>query len=86
VKFGSTGAEGGDVSQGGQIDVAELALLRRFRAECHPDAEAALLAGSRARAEGVTGSDHDVILLFRALPNGSEAPVPAVGAVKQFSL
>ena len=37
-----------------------------FVARCHPDAEAALLAGSRSR-----GTDYDVILLFGELPNGA---------------
>jgi len=43
-------------------------MARRFVAQCHPNAEAALLAGSRSRGEGAAGSDHDVILLFRELP------------------
>jgi|SRR5271163_2544908 len=48
-----------------------LALVRRFVAQCYPDAEATLLAGSRSRGEGAAGSDHDVILLFRELPDGA---------------
>jgi hypothetical protein len=31
---------------------SSLALVRRYMAECHPDAEVALLAGSRSRGEG----------------------------------
>jgi hypothetical protein len=37
----------------------------------HPDAEAALLAGSRSSGEPVAGSDHDVVLLFRELASGA---------------
>jgi hypothetical protein len=48
-----------------------LALVRRFVLQCHPDAEAALMAGSRSRGEGAAGSDYDVILLFRELPAGA---------------
>ena len=46
-------------------------LVRRFVARCYPDAEVALLAGSRSRGEGTAGSDHDVILLFRELSGGA---------------
>lgn len=48
-----------------------LQLVRRFVAQRHPTAEAALLAGSRARGSGTAGSDHDVVLLFASLPNGA---------------
>jgi hypothetical protein len=48
-----------------------LALVRRFVAQHHPDAKAALLAGSRSRGGGVPGSDYDVILLFSEVPNGA---------------
>jgi hypothetical protein len=48
-----------------------LQLVRRFATQCHPTAEAALLAGSRARRSGATDSDHDVVLLFPSLPNGA---------------
>ncbi|HYD38669.1 MAG TPA: nucleotidyltransferase domain-containing protein, partial [Allosphingosinicella sp.] len=52
--------------------VAEaIAFARRFVAERYPAAEAALLAGSRARGEGRPGSDYDVFLLFHALPEGA---------------
>lgn len=54
-----------------QIAADALALVRRFVAQCYPDAEEALLAGSRSRGEGTAGSDHDVILLFRELPGGA---------------
>jgi len=48
-----------------------LALAGRFVTQRHPDAEAALLAGSRSRGQATAGSDHDVILLFRELPDGA---------------
>lgn len=48
-----------------------IAFARRFVASRHPSAEAALLAGSRARGEGRPGSDYDLFLLFRALPEGA---------------
>jgi len=48
-----------------------LALARRFVTACHPQAEAALLAGSRARGEGGPHSDYDVFLLFRHLAEGA---------------
>ena len=54
-----------------RADADALALVRRFVARCHPDAEAALLAGSRSRGRGAPGSDYDVILLFGELPNGA---------------
>jgi hypothetical protein len=50
---------------------SSLQLVRRFATQCHPIAEAALLAGSRARGSGTTDSDHDVVLLFPSLPNGA---------------
>jgi hypothetical protein len=46
-------------------------LVRRFVVQRHPTAEAALLAGSRARGSGTAGSDYDVVLLFPLLPNGA---------------
>jgi hypothetical protein len=48
-----------------------LAFARRFVASRYPAAQAALLAGSRARGEARPGSDYDVFLLFRALPEGA---------------
>ena len=54
-----------------RADAYALALVRRFVARCHPDAEAALLAGSRSCGRGAPGSDYDVILLFGELPNGA---------------
>ena len=54
-----------------RADADALALVRRFVTRCHPDAEAALLAGSRSRGRGAPGSDYDVILLFGELPNGA---------------
>lgn len=54
-----------------RADADALALVRRFVARCHPDAEAGLLAGSRSRGRGAPGSDYDVILLFGELPNGA---------------
>ncbi len=54
-----------------QTTSASLLLVRRFVSQCHPNAEAALFAGSRSRGEGATGSDCDVILLFRKLPHGA---------------
>jgi hypothetical protein len=50
---------------------SSLQLVRRFVTQCHPTAEAALLAGSRARRSGAASSDHDVVLLFASLPNGA---------------
>jgi hypothetical protein len=50
---------------------SSLQLVRRFVTQCHPTAEAALLAGSRARRSGAADSDHDVVLLFPSLPNGA---------------
>jgi hypothetical protein len=50
---------------------SSLQLVRRFATQCHPAAEAALLAGSRARRSGTADSDHDVVLLFASLPNGA---------------
>ena len=46
-------------------------LARRFVSRYYPDVEAALLAGSRVRGEATSGSDYDVVLLFRALPEGA---------------
>jgi hypothetical protein len=48
-----------------------LALVLRFVLQNYPDAETALLAGSRSRGEGAAGSDHDVILLFHERPDGA---------------
>ncbi|TNC09564.1 nucleotidyltransferase domain-containing protein [Methylobacterium terricola] len=48
-----------------------LAVIRRFVATYHPAADTALLAGSRARGEGVAHSDYDIVLLYRALPDGA---------------
>jgi hypothetical protein len=62
---------GGLISMDQQTVANSLALVRRFVLQCHPDAEAALLAGSRSRGEGAAGSDYDVILLFRELPAGA---------------
>ena len=50
---------------------AALDLARRFVSRYYPDVEAALLAGSRMRGEATSGSDYDVVLLFRALPEGA---------------
>jgi hypothetical protein len=48
-----------------------LDFAHRFVACHHPDADAAVLAGSQARGEGMGGSDHDVVLLFASLPEGA---------------
>ncbi|HEX8223730.1 MAG TPA: nucleotidyltransferase domain-containing protein [Allosphingosinicella sp.] len=48
-----------------------IAFTRRLVASHYPQAQAALLAGSRARGEARPGSDYDVFLLFRALPEGA---------------
>jgi hypothetical protein len=48
-----------------------LDFAHRFVACHHPDADAAVLAGSQARGEGVGGSDHDVVLFFPSLPDGA---------------
>lgn len=62
----------GDGLANGTETVAEaVAFARRFVASRYPAAEAALLAGSRARGEGRPGSDYDVFLLFRTLPEGA---------------
>jgi hypothetical protein len=50
---------------------SSLQLVRRFATQCHPTADAALLAGSRARRSASASSDHDVVLLFASLPNGA---------------
>jgi hypothetical protein len=44
---------------------------RRFVALRYPEAQAAVLAGSRARGGGRPDSDYDVFLLFRHLPEGA---------------
>jgi hypothetical protein len=48
-----------------------IAFARRFVASRYPSAQAAMLAGSRARGEARPGSDYDLFLLFRALPEGA---------------
>ncbi len=48
-----------------------LAVVGRFVASRHPQAEAALLAGSQVRGEATEVSDYDVILLFGHLPDGA---------------
>ena len=48
-----------------------LDLARRFVSRYYPDVEAALLAGSRMRGDAASSSDYDVVLLFRALPEGA---------------
>lgn len=56
----------------GNAAVADaLELVRRFVVQCHPTAEAALLAGSRGRGSGAVGSDHEVVLLFPSMPSGA---------------
>jgi hypothetical protein len=53
-------------------DIAEaVAFARRFVGLRHPDAQAAILAGSRARGEAAAASDYDIVLLFRSLPEGA---------------
>jgi hypothetical protein len=46
-------------------------LIRRFVVQCHPTAQAALLAGSRARGSSAASSDYDVVLFFPLLPSGA---------------
>lgn len=48
-----------------------MAFARRFVASRYPAAQAALLAGSRARGEGRPNSDFDLFLLFPSLPEGA---------------
>lgn len=50
--------------------VEALDFARRFVARHHPGADAAVLAGSQARGEGMSGSDYDVVLLYPSLPKG----------------
>jgi hypothetical protein len=45
--------------------------VSRFVASRYPTADAAILAGSRARGEESSGSDYDVVLLFESLPSGA---------------
>lgn len=46
-------------------------LVRRFTQQFHPEADAALLAGSRSRGTARPNSDYDVVLLFPSLPAGA---------------
>jgi predicted nucleotidyltransferase len=57
----------------GEIETVEeaIAFTRRLVASHYPQAQAALLAGSRARGEARAGSDYDVVLLFASLPEGA---------------
>jgi hypothetical protein len=48
-----------------------LDFAHRFVASRHPDADAAVLAGSQARGEAVSGSDHDVVVFFSSMPAGA---------------
>lgn len=48
-----------------------ISMVGRFVASRHPTADAAILAGSRARGEESSGSDYDVVLLFQSLQNGA---------------
>ena len=68
------GGDGTDKAAG----VAEaMAFARRFVAVRYPAAQAALLAGSRARGEGRPDSDYDLFLLFdRDATWGPTAPRP----------
>ena len=48
-----------------------LQLVSKFVAMRHPNAAAALLAGSASRGEATPTSDYDVVLLFDKLPQGA---------------
>jgi predicted nucleotidyltransferase len=48
-----------------------LKLVSRFVTGRHPNAAAALLAGSAARGEATSNSDYDVVLLFESLSEGA---------------
>lgn len=62
----------GDEATDGEAGLERtLAFARRFLALRHPAAEAAVLSGSRARAEAGPESDYDLLLLFPALPEGA---------------
>ena len=73
----ATSTQGGRTTMADDLEGA-LALARRFVTAHHPEAGAALLAGSRTRGEGVASSDHDVVLLSDALPDGGMAGDGAV--------
>ena len=59
------------MAEGAETVEQALAFARRFVAARYPAAQAALLAGSRARGEARPGSDYDVFLLFQSLPEGA---------------
>ena len=48
-----------------------ISVVNRFVESRHPTADAAILAGSRSRGQEAPGSDYDVVLLFRSLPDGA---------------
>lgn len=62
---------GGNLADGVETVEEAIAFARRFVATRYPAAQAALLAGSRARGAARPGSDYDVFLLFPALPEGA---------------
>lgn len=59
------------MADGAETVEEAIAFARRFVASHYPEAQAALLSGSRARGEARPGSDYDVFLLFRSLPEGA---------------
>ncbi len=59
------------MAEGAESVEQAIAFARRFVASRYPQAQGALLSGSRARGEARPGSDYDLFLLFRHLPEGA---------------
>ena len=54
-----------------EASIEALQRAHRFVAYHHPEADAAMLAGSWMRGEATSASDYDVVLLFHRLPGGA---------------